>query len=80
MLASSQLRNVADRRSTPTWYAALLRGTCELLLSVRRRWCLYRMQWLDDHMLDDIGATRDELEWAIRLPLRTNAALALHER
>jgi len=78
MLASSQLRNVAHRRSTPTWSAALLRGTFELLLSVRRRWRLHRMQWLDDHMLDDIGITRDELEWAIRLPLRTNAALALH--
>lgn len=55
-------------------------GAYDLAQSVRRRWRLYRMQWLDDQLLDDIGVTREELEWAIRLPLRVNAALALHDR
>jgi hypothetical protein len=33
----------------------------------------------DDHMLRDIGVTRAEIEWAARLPLAVNAALALEE-
>lgn len=80
MLASSQTQNVANQLGMPKWYAALLRETRDLVLSVRRRWRLHRMQSLDDHMLDDIGVTRDELQWAIGLPFRVNAALALHER
>ena len=78
MLASSQVPNVAGRHSTPRWYWGVLQETYEVFLCVRRRWRLHRMQHLDDHMLDDIGVTRDELEWAIRLPLRVNAALELH--
>ncbi|MEM7045166.1 MAG: hypothetical protein AAF543_20345 [Pseudomonadota bacterium] len=38
------------------------------------------MRWLDDQLLDDIGVTREELDWAIRLPLGVNAALALQDR
>jgi uncharacterized protein YjiS (DUF1127 family) len=34
----------------------------------------------DDYMLKDIGVTRDEIQWAARLPLTVNAALALEER
>ena len=34
----------------------------------------------DDYMLKDIGITRDEVEWAVGLPLTVNAALALEER
>ncbi len=34
----------------------------------------------DDYMLNDIGITRDEVEWAAGLPLTVNAALALEER
>ena len=34
----------------------------------------------DDYMLRDIGITRDEVQWASRLPLTVNAALALEER
>lgn len=52
----------------------------DLAQSVRRRWRLYRMRWLDDQLLDDIGVTREELDWAIRLPLGVNAALALQDR
>lgn len=34
----------------------------------------------DDYMLQDIGVTRDEVEWAAGLPLTVNAALALEEK
>ena len=34
----------------------------------------------DDHMLRDIGVTRDEVQWAAGLPLTINAALSLEER
>jgi len=34
----------------------------------------------DDYMLQDIGITRDEVEWATGLPLTVNAAVALEER
>jgi uncharacterized protein YjiS (DUF1127 family) len=34
----------------------------------------------DDYMLQDIGITRDEVEWAAGLPLTVNAAVALEER
>lgn len=32
------------------------------------------MLYLDNHMLDDIGVSRADVEWASRLPLSTNAA------
>jgi uncharacterized protein YjiS (DUF1127 family) len=35
---------------------------------------------LDDRMLDDIGVTRGEVEWAAGLPLRVDAAASLHAR
>jgi uncharacterized protein YjiS (DUF1127 family) len=34
----------------------------------------------DEHILRDIGVTREEVQWAAGLPLTTNAALALEER
>ena len=34
----------------------------------------------DDYMLQDIGVTRDEVQWAAGLPLTVNAAIALEER
>jgi uncharacterized protein YjiS (DUF1127 family) len=35
---------------------------------------------LDDKMLDDIGVTREELDWAASRPLRVNASHALYAR
>lgn len=35
---------------------------------------------LDDRVLDDIGVTREEVEWAAALPLEVNAAAALWQR
>ena len=34
----------------------------------------------DDVILDDIGITRDEIDWARKLPLTVNAAIALNDR
>ncbi len=34
----------------------------------------------EDHILEDIGAQRDEIQWAGRLPLTVNAAIALNDR
>jgi hypothetical protein len=39
-----------------------------------------RLEYLDEHLLRDIGATRDDVVWASHLPLNRNAALALDER
>ncbi len=47
-------------------------------LNAKRR--VTRLGDMDDHMLCDIGVTREEVRWAAGLPLTMNAALALEER
>lgn len=47
------------------------------LLQARRRKRFNRLLDLDDHMLDDIGVTRHEVEYAARLPHGVNAATEL---
>nr|WP_297459960.1 hypothetical protein [uncultured Halomonas sp.] len=47
---------------------------------VRRRQFRQRFLYLldyDDHILEDMGHCRDEIEWALRLPLREDAGRAL---
>jgi uncharacterized protein YjiS (DUF1127 family) len=44
----------------------------------RRR--IAQLESYDDFMLNDIGLTREEINWAASLPLTVNAALALEER
>ena len=39
-----------------------------------------RLENLDDHLLRDIGASRNDIRWAASLPLTRNAVLALQER
>ncbi|QIG48266.1 DUF1127 domain-containing protein [Nordella sp. HKS 07] len=39
-----------------------------------------RLARLDDRVLQDVGLTRDEVEWACRLPITKNAEKALMER
>lgn len=46
---------------------------------VRRR-RLLRLLDYDDHILDDIGYTREELLWAASLPLKVNAHEILRQR
>lgn len=45
--------------------------------AIRRRRALYALADMDDAMLDDIGLTRGDVDWALNLPLTTNAALEL---
>ncbi len=54
--------------------AAYIRWCADL----RRRLAFQRVLHLDDRMLDDIGLTREEVEWANRLPLRMNASHEAH--
>jgi uncharacterized protein YjiS (DUF1127 family) len=49
----------------------------ERIAQIRRRRRFYRLHELDDHMLDDIGVTRGEVEIAGRLPLSVDAATEL---
>ncbi len=55
-----------------------------LLENLIRHWqarkAVRRMEGLDDHLLRDIGVSREDVIWAGHLPLSRNAALALDER
>ena len=46
----------------------------------RARRSVASLMKLDDHILRDMGTSRDEIAWAAKLPLSVNAALALEER
>lgn len=56
-----------------SWVRALLR---------RRRFRRHFLPFLDydDHILDDMGHNREDVEWALRLPLRKDAFQALQCR
>jgi uncharacterized protein YjiS (DUF1127 family) len=54
-----------------------LRSLWRNLMAKRR---VTRIGDMDDHMLRDIGVTREEVQWAAGLPITVNAALALEER
>jgi uncharacterized protein YjiS (DUF1127 family) len=45
-----------------------------------RRSRLLHLRDLDDHVLEDIGVTRDDVRYAFGLPLSVDAALELQER
>lgn len=64
--------------------AAEATGSASLLWGLIRNWrarrAVYRLDRLDDHLLRDIGVTREDLSWAAGLPLSVNAAIELEER
>ena len=44
----------------------------------RRR--LSKLKDLDDHLLADVGLTRDDLDWALHLPFAVNPVIELQRR
>lgn len=54
-----------------------------LLPRLWRNWRARRgirlLERMDDHMLRDMGLTRDDLRWARRLPLSANAEASLED-
>ena len=57
--------------------AKLLHWAMTFARGILRRRKLQRLQDLDDHILDDIGVTRAEVEFATRLPFTHDAATEL---
>lgn len=59
---------------------ALLRKVFAPIRWWNRRRKLVQLRDLDDHVLADIGVTRDDVRYAFNLPLAVDAALELEER
>lgn len=55
-------------------------GFARLFRNWMARRAVLRLLEHDDHLLRDIGVTRDDVRWAAGVPLTMNAALALEER
>lgn len=45
----------------------------------KARRAVLKLQDRDDHLLEDIGVTREEIAWAAQLPLTDNAARRLED-
>jgi uncharacterized protein YjiS (DUF1127 family) len=67
-------RSLSLEFSSGTW------GLRNLWRNLKAKRRIVRLGDLDDHLLRDIGVTREEVEWAAGLPLTVNSALALEER
>ncbi len=54
------------------------------LISLFRNWRerrqMAKLETCEDHILRGLGITRDDIRWAMRLPLGQNPALALEDR
>lgn len=59
---------------------SILRPLVEAFRNRRRRHRFADLQQLDDHLLRDIGLTRDDIGWGLSLPLREDAALLVRRR
>ncbi len=58
--------------------ADLANSLSHRLRVISRRRGFNKLNGLDDHMLDDIGVTRGEVQIASNLPLSVDAGLELH--
>jgi uncharacterized protein YjiS (DUF1127 family) len=68
-------QDLTIRVTGPT--SGLLHRAAALVRGLVRRRKFKRLQDLDDHILDDIGVTRHEVEIATRLPFTHDAATEL---
>lgn len=57
-----------------------LRAIANLFRAWSRRRRFVDLRHLDDHLLGDIGVTRDDLAWGASLPLREDAAERVRRR
>ena len=61
-------------------YPQWIRSAVRLFHNWKTRRNVRALETYDQHMLDDIGVTRDEIHWASHLPLSLNAAWELRHR
>jgi uncharacterized protein YjiS (DUF1127 family) len=61
-------------------HPAILRALVGVFRSWRRRRRFEELRHLDDHVLWDIGLTRDDLVWGASLPLSDDAAAGVRRR
>lgn len=68
-----------DTHDRPTGHAihALAASLADRVANIGRRRRFMTLLDLDDHMLDDIGVIRSEVEYAANLPLSVDAATEL---
>jgi uncharacterized protein YjiS (DUF1127 family) len=52
----------------------------KLIHNIQARRTVKQLWQMDDHMLRDMGVTREEIAWAASRPFYHNAAMALEER
>ncbi len=60
--------------SVRNFYSAVVNRMIRLREYNDRRRAFERLRSLDDHLLDDIGLNRDDVEWGLELPLWQDAA------
>jgi uncharacterized protein YjiS (DUF1127 family) len=60
--------------------SALLRSIGLAIRSLNSRRKLAKLSELDDHLLADIGVSREDLRWALDLPFAYDPALELQQR
>ena len=69
---------------SPAAFAAFEQSKSSFLVRIAENWqarrSVRKLLNMDEYMLRDAGTSRNDVEWAIGLPLTVNAALALEER
>ena len=71
---------IASQHVGPFEMGGLLHSLLAPIRWWHRRRKLVRLRDLDDHLLQDIGVTRDDVRYAFNLPLAVDAALELEDR
>ena len=77
--AASFIASQGDR-ATAGVLEAILRDVSSALRSWARRRQLKQLTDLDDHLLADIGVTREDVRWALDLPFPHDPGIELQRR